>query len=131
MRISNQKIVINKETIDKITGELSKDNINKIRIGYLTGTIESDKIIVNGVYVPKQKSNTLSTTISSEEESRAFADIKSQRKSVIGFVQYNAFFPIYESNITRGISEQFAQTKEIYNLGLVVNQKGDYKTVIR
>ncbi|MBU1204547.1 MAG: hypothetical protein KJ968_00705 [Nanoarchaeota archaeon] len=126
MEINNRKVVINKETIDKIAKELSKDNGNKIKAGYLTGTIKSDKIIVEGVYVPKQESNEVLTTISSEEESRAFADIKNHGKSGVGFAQYHSLYPVYESATTRMSREQLAQRRKLPNLCLVVNQKRDY-----
>ncbi|MBU3941947.1 MAG: hypothetical protein KKF74_03470 [Nanoarchaeota archaeon] len=121
------EIMIDKQTIDKITGELNKDNGNKIKAGYLTGRTESDKIIIEGVYVPEQISNEGSTTISSEEILKAFTNIENQRKFIIGFAQYNGSFPVYESATTRVSRKRLAQTKKIHNLGLVVNQKGDYK----
>jgi len=126
MEINNRKVVINKQTIDKIAKELSKDNEDKIRAGYLTGTIKSDKIIVNGVYVPKQTSNKILTTISPEEELKAFDDVKAKGKKIVGFAQYHSFYPVYDSAPTRMSREQLAQRRKLPNLCLVVNRKGDY-----
>lgn len=127
MEINNMEIIIDKQTIDKITNELSKDDENKIRAGYLTGRTEPGKIIVEGVYVPKQISDKISTTISSDEGSRAFANIKNQGKSGVGLVQYNGSFPVDESDTIRKSREQFPKRKEVPNLGLIVNQERYHK----
>jgi len=117
------KIKIEQTTAKQITEQLARDAPDHIRAGYLVGSIEEGEIIVDGVYVPDQKSDKTGTVIGLEEQLSAFQAIKSDEKKVIGFVQYNGHFPAFESATTRKSREGLARRTGIPNLGVVVNSK--------
>ena len=120
------EIQINQTTIDQITEQLAKDAPDNIRTGYLIGKVKGNKVIVDGVYVPEQQSNSLMTYVTSEEQVKSLQIINSDGNAIVGLAQYNANLPANESKISRESIEQFSQTERIPNLGMIVNSKGDY-----
>ena len=118
-------IKLDKSTIDLITRQLSQDGGDKIKAGYLTGRIEADSIIVDGIHIPEQKSGEVATHITPRKQSKAFVDIKASKKSIVGFITYHGPFAPYESVVTRETKEQLAKSG-IPDLLLVINAKGDY-----
>ena len=118
-------VKIEQSVVDEIKRQLSKGAEDKVRAGFLTGMAEADRVVVDGVYVPEQESDQISTIITPEEVTKSFEAIRCSGKSVVGFAHYNSHFAAYESAVTRQSREKLAQMG-ISNLGLVINAKGEY-----
>lgn len=134
-------IKIEKQTVDKIVEELSKvpaalktslDTIEvpgqnaNISIGYMTGTVKKDNVVIDGVYVPKQSVGKAWVAVEAEDQVKSFKAIKKSGKDVIGIVQYNGDFAVFESAILRKAREALT-IMGVPDLSLVVNKKGEYR----
>ena len=120
-------IQIDKTTIDTITKQLAEGNTHNVRSGYLLGKIEGENVIVEGVYVPQQKSDRASSNISQEEQLNAFKIIENDGKIIVGHALYNGPYAAYENSSTELSRYKLSKQVGCPNIGLVVNSMNDYK----
>jgi len=116
-------VQISKKAVKQITTQLARGAQDSIRAGYLTGRLEGDNIVVEGVFVPEQESNKVATQISPETQARSIQSLKADGKTIIGFVQYNGPFQPYESATTRETRKELSQLTGCPDMGIVVNAR--------
>lgn len=122
------EVKINTETMDIIIKKLSEGNIDKIRAGYLLGTVGASEVEIYDVYVPAQKSTKVSTDISPEEQRKAVEKLKRYGRTIVGFAQYNAQGPAFENATTKETREKLVQDGiSSFAFGFVANAKGAYR----
>ena len=59
-----------------------------IRIGYLLGHINDNTILIDGVYVPEQKSTRVNVHVAENVDQRAFEAVEKMGKHIVGTVTY-------------------------------------------
>lgn len=122
------EVEISQDTVDSITRKLSQHDTEKIMAGYLTGRVEEDRIVIEDVYIPEQFSNHLITEIKGEHRDLSIRAIKDSGKSIVGFVQYNAGFAVFENMSVRNCIDNLAQER-VPRVGLVVNARKEYQVI--
>lgn len=121
------EVEISQNTVDEIVSQLSQGFEDHIRMGFLIGREEEDRVIIDGVYVPEQESKPYLAIITGEQKFRAATEIRDSGKFVVGYAQYNGGpIPAFE-NITIQESIECLARDGIPRVGLVANAKGDYE----
>jgi len=121
-------VQVDKATIDQIIKDLQDGGFEDYnRSGILTGKINGDDILVDGIYVPEQESTKSSTHISEETTLKSCEEIRASGKDVVGLGHYYGFFSVFESAIDLATRKAYAEQGIIPAVAIITNKKGDYE----
>lgn len=120
-------VQVDKATIDQITKDLQDGGFeNHTRIGFLTGKINGNDILVDGIYVPEQESSPGIALISPENTLNSYEAIRNSGNDIVGIGQYNNHFPAFESAIDL-TARKALPNHCIPAVSIIMNKKGDYE----
>lgn len=120
-------IRLDKSTVDEITKALSDGAEDKVRMGYLTGQIQGENVIIEGVYVPKQESSRAYASVTAQHFVSDWRAILALNKDLVGLAQYNGKMSVFESAATNKCKEDFVRMANCPDILLIVNAKGEYQ----
>jgi len=116
-------IMIDRETIEAVRDMIKGDQPEQYRLGYLTGTVDVNSALVEGVEIPKQESSVVMTEVRTEEAYRIRQSVEERNQDLLGIVFYHGSMPAFENETERQARERFG-VREVPNLALVVNANG-------
>jgi len=94
--------------------------------GLLTGKVEGDRVIVEGVIVPTQERSPEMVNVEGEEIKRAAILAIIQDRKVIGTVNYHGNFTTYESTMERENRKSLSSQLSMQNApSVVINVDGE------
>ena len=108
-----------------ILARLKYGNGGKQKIGYLTGEIVDDEIVIEGVHVPEQESSEVGAVVTSDQQHDALEHIVKSGKEIVGIVKYCADMAMFESAVTKLYRERIAE-EGFSDLLMIINSKGEY-----
>ncbi len=117
---------LDKATVEGITLKLTQGAPNQVRQGYLIGEKCANGIVIRDVYIPEQTSSIGLSSISPEAQKSALEAIAAEGKTVVGIVQYNNDFAVFDTGSVVRARDEFCRMN-LPAVSLVVNAKGKFQ----